>query len=368
MSERTDAIWMRRALTLARQGEGAVSPNPMVGAVVVRNGRCVGEGYHRIYGAAHAEAAALEAAGRRSRRATLYTNLEPCAHSGKTPPCTEAIRAAGIRRVVGAMLDPHPRVRGRGFRSLRQGGIHVSTGVLAREAELLNRTFLRSLETGRPYVILKAGMSLDGRIAGSSGQSRWITSARARRRAHRLRASVDAVLVGVTTARRDDPLLTARPGKRSLSGQPLRIVMDSHYRLSPRARLFKVPRGGPVLVYGAYRNARMRRLLEEAGADVRTLPRRRGRLDLGMLLDDLGSQGVGSILVEGGGEVAWSFLRRGYADRIAWFVAPCLLGGGAVPVLGGPGVTGPQQAIRIHDLVVSKMGDELLIQGTPALP
>jgi diaminohydroxyphosphoribosylaminopyrimidine deaminase/5-amino-6-(5-phosphoribosylamino)uracil reductase len=339
-----------------------------VGAVLLRGGRVVGEGYHRVYGGAHAEAVALGRAGAAARGAVLYTNLEPCSHHGKTPPCVEAIRQAGVRKVVAAIRDPHPRVRGRGFRSLRRGGVQVEVGLLASEARELNAAYLRHLATGRPYVTLKAGMSLDGRIAARTGRSRWITSARARALVHQMRARVDAVLVGGRTARRDDPLLTSRPaGRTAGSGQPLRGVLDGGYRLSPEARLLRVPGGGPVVIYGLQRHAARRRVLERAGAEVVAVPGSGGRPEPAAVLADLGGRGVVSLLLEGGGEVGWSFLVGGHVDRIAWFVAPSVLGGGGVPVLGGPGIDEPGRAIRIADLGVEPVGRDLLLTGRPVL-
>jgi diaminohydroxyphosphoribosylaminopyrimidine deaminase/5-amino-6-(5-phosphoribosylamino)uracil reductase len=357
---------MRQALDLARRGRGNVSPNPLVGAVLVRNGRVVGSGHHKMFGGSHAEVAALRRAGAAARGAVLYTNLEPCAHHGKTPPCAQAIVEAGVIRVVAAMRDPHARVRGRGFRLLRRSGLQVETGLLARDARELNAAYLKHVSTGRPLVTLKAGMSLDGRIAARTGRSRWITSARARAAAHDMRAGADAILVGSRTACQDDPLLTVRRAGRKTARQPLRIVLDSSYRLPPSARLLGGGGGGPVVIYGAPGHARRRRALERAGAEVVVMAGR-GRPDPGLVLDDLGRRGAADLLLEGGGEIGWSFLAGGHVDRIAWFVAPRLLGGGGVPVLGGLGASDPEGAVRIRDLDVRTIGSDLLVTGRPVL-
>jgi diaminohydroxyphosphoribosylaminopyrimidine deaminase/5-amino-6-(5-phosphoribosylamino)uracil reductase len=357
---------MRQALDLASRGQGNVSPNPLVGAVLVRRGKVVGSGHHRLFGGSHAEVAALKRAGAAARGAVLYTNLEPCAHQGKTPPCVAAIVQAGVIRVVAAIRDPHPGVRGRGFRRLRQAGVPVETGLLANEARELNAAYLKHVAVGRPLVTLKAGMSLDGRIAARSGTSRWITSARARAAVHELRARADAVLVGSRTARQDDPLLTARRAGQALRRQPLRIILDSAYSLPPSARLLGQARGGPVVIYGVQGHAGRRRALERAGAEVVVLAGR-GRPDPGLVLDNLGQRGVADLLVEGGGEIGWSFLAGGHVDRSAWFVAPRLLGGGGVPVLGGRGAADPKWAVRVCDLEVRRVGPDLLVTGKPVL-
>ncbi|MFQ5719840.1 MAG: bifunctional diaminohydroxyphosphoribosylaminopyrimidine deaminase/5-amino-6-(5-phosphoribosylamino)uracil reductase RibD [Acidobacteriota bacterium] len=358
-----DERFMRRALQLARRGTGAVSPNPLVGAVVARGGRIVGEGYHRVFGGRHAEVAALRAAGARARGATLYTNLEPCAHHGKTPPCVETVVAAGIRRVVAAMRDPDRKVFGRGFRHLRRAGVEVVVGLLAADAARLNESFLHSVATGRPLVTLKAGMSLDGRIAAAGGHSRWITSPAAWLRAHRIRRSVDAVLVGVGTVVADDPRLTARPGGRVARCQPRRVVLDGRFRMPPEARLLAERGAGPVIIYGLDCQFRRRRRLEKAGAEVVTVPERHGQPDIGAVLSDLAGRGVQSLLVEGGGRVNGAFVEARMADRIAWFIAPRFLGAGGIPVLDGATVDDPADSVRIEDVTVARCGPDLLVEG-----
>ena len=357
----SDARWMRLCLRAALRGRGRVSPNPMVGAAVVRGGRLVGIGHHALWGGPHAEAVALARAGRRARGATLYVTLEPCAHVGKTPPCVDAVLGAGIRKVVVAMRDPHPLVEGKGIRALRRAGVGVVCGLLGDEARRLNEAYVTATTRGRPLVTLKAGMTLDGRIATVARASRWITSAEARREAHRMRATHDAVLIGIATALRDRPRLTARWGARR---QPRRVVLDSTLRLPPGAPMLRAGGGGGVIVYAA-RDVRNRRsTLERKGAEVVVAGRGRGGVDLRKVLADLVARGIHSLLVEGGSEIAWEFLRRRMVDRIALFVAPRIVGGrAAVPVVGGEGVRALDAAFRVRDLEARPIGPDLLLTG-----
>jgi len=369
-----DRRHLRLALALAARGAGQTSPNPMVGAVVVRGGRVVGRGYHTRAGAPHAEAVALAQAGRRARGAILYVNLEPCCHFGRTPPCVDTIIGAGVRRVVACMRDPDPRVRGRGFRALRAAGVRVRVGVLLREAGVLNAEFVRRLAAARPLVTLKAGMSLDGRIATRSGESKWITSSRARAAARDLRLAHDAVLVGVNTVVRDDPRLTARVGGvgRATGMRrpgPVRVVLDARLRTPPRARLLND--GGPqaiILTLKAAPEARRRRL-RGAGALVLDVPGRDGQVSVGGALRELARRGITSVLVEGGSEVLGAMLDARMADRLALFVAGRVLGGrGALPVFGGRGVGRLRDAVRIRDMSVRPVGQDFLVEGTLVFP
>jgi diaminohydroxyphosphoribosylaminopyrimidine deaminase/5-amino-6-(5-phosphoribosylamino)uracil reductase len=353
---------MELCLRAARRGAGRVTPNPLVGAAVVHGGRLAAIGYHARFGGVHAEVAALRKAGRRARGGTLYVTLEPCAHWGKTPPCVDAIIASGVKRVVAAMKDPHPLVDGRGFRALRAAGIAVEVGTLAAPARALNEAYLMATRMDRPFVTLKAGMTLDGRIATAAGESRWITSGASRRIAHRMRATSDAVLVGITTASKDRPSLAPR-GVRSWR-LPLRVVLDSRLRLDPKAPMLLDGAGGKVVVYHASGSDRSRSRLERAGAEVVRAGRGRGGVDLARVLGDLARRGVHRLLVEGGGDVAWSFLERGAVDRIALFVAPSILGGrGSIPVVGGRGAPRLAESIRISELEVRRVGGDLLITG-----
>jgi len=373
-ADRDDRKFLGLALALAARGAGQTTPNPMVGAVLVRDGRVVGQGYHTRAGAPHAEAVALAQAGRRARGAVLYVNLEPCCHFGRTPPCVDALIGAGVREVVASMRDPDPRVRGRGFRALRAAGVRVRTGPLVGAARRLNREFVRRTAAGRPFVTLKAGMSLDGRIATRSGESKWITSARARAAGRVLRSEHDAVLVGVNTVLRDDPRLTARSGRKrreadSAFARPVRVVLDARLRTPPRARLLS--NGGPPVIvmtlHGA--SAARRRRLEEKGALVIEAPGQNGRIAVGSALRELSRRGIASVLVEGGSEVLGSLLDARLADRIVLFVAGSLLGGrGAVPVFGGRGTGRLSHAARMERITVRPIGPDYRIEGTLRFP
>lgn len=366
--------FLRLALDLASRGAGQTFPNPMVGAVVVRGGRVVGRGYHTRAGAPHAEAVALAQAGRRARGATLYVNLEPCCHFGRTPPCVDAIIEAGVRTVVACMKDPDPRVRGRGFRALRSAGVRVRWGGLARQARRLNEEFVRRMRVGRPAVTLKAGMTLDGRIATRAGESKWITSRRARAEGRDLRSEHDAVLVGVNTVLRDDPTLRTRPGRGPASGGsrwpgPVRVVLDGRLRTPPRARLLS--NGGPPVILVALRGApagRKRRLLER-GALVIEAPGRSGRVAVAPVLRELSRRGITSVLVEGGSEVLGALLDARLADRLVLFVAGRVFGGrGALPVFGGRGAARLREAALLDTIAVRRVGSDLRIEGTLRFP
>jgi diaminohydroxyphosphoribosylaminopyrimidine deaminase/5-amino-6-(5-phosphoribosylamino)uracil reductase len=365
MSPEADRRNMRLALDLARRGAGRTAPNPMVGAVLVRAGRVVGRGWHRRAGGPHAEIAALRQAGARARGATLYVNLEPCAHFGRTPPCADALIAAGVREVVAALRDPDPRVRGRGFRKLRSAGVQVRVGCGRRDAAALNAAFLRAAATGMPFVTLKAGMSLDGRIATRARRSRWITSEPARAQARRLRGRHDAVLVGVGTVLADDPRLTAGRG-----AGPARVVLDAALRTPPTARLLRT-RGGPVVILTRPGAPRVRRArLERAGAAVVEVKGGRdGRVSLRAALREMARRGVRSVLVEGGSEVLGAALDGRIGDAVTLFVAPRLLGGrGALPAFGGEGAAAPGRAARLDRVEIAPLGRDLVVHGRLVYP
>jgi diaminohydroxyphosphoribosylaminopyrimidine deaminase / 5-amino-6-(5-phosphoribosylamino)uracil reductase len=356
---RSDAVHMSRALALAEKGRFTAGPNPLVGCVIVRAGRVVAEGRHERFGGPHAEAAALRRAGRRARGATLYVNLEPCAHWGKTAPCAEAVARAGVRRVVAAMTDPDPRVSGRGFAALRRAGVQVETGLLEKGARFVNRAFLKSRTRNLPYVIYKSAQTLDGRIASASGRSRWITGEAARAWGRRLRAECDAVLVGGKTLRRDDPALTSRgPGP-----DPLKLVVSSSLDLPPKAKAFQ---GGAPAWAVTDRSAplRRRRALEAAGVQVLAYPRTRSGLPLRTVFKDLRALGLHKILVEGGGELAYSLFKAGLVDEVYLFMAPRFLGGRTAPSsLDGTGWPRPDAGPALKDIRVARVGEDILIHG-----
>jgi diaminohydroxyphosphoribosylaminopyrimidine deaminase/5-amino-6-(5-phosphoribosylamino)uracil reductase len=359
----SEAAFMRRALELAERGRGLTSPNPLVGAVVVQGGRVVGEGAHLRAGGAHAEVEALAAAGAAARGATLYVTLEPCNHHGRTPPCAPAVVAAGVARVVAAIADPNPAVAGGGRALLRAAGITVQTGLLAEEAERQNRAWLTAVREGRPHVTLKAAATLDGRLADVHGTSQWITGEAARARAHQMRAESDAIVVGITTALRDDPALTVRlpaPWPR----EPYRVVLDTGARLGPEARLIHAATPARALIaVGDRAPAERLAALRTAGATVVSCPVRQGRVDPAALLADLFEREVRTVLVEGGAETHAAFVDAGLVDRVALFVAPLLLGGRAAPgVVGGAGRE-LKSALRLGPLQVSALGDDLLLEA-----
>ncbi len=341
----TDERFMARALRLAARGLGETNPNPVVGCVVVREGRVVGEGHHARAGGPHAEVVALARAGARARGSTLYVTLEPCTHQGRTPPCVPLILSAGVRRVVAALPDPDPRVDGRGLSLLRRAGLRVRTGVLGVEALLLNERFVVSTRAVRPFVLLKAGITLDGRLATARGESRWITSPAQRRQARRLRRLHDAVLVGIGTVLADDPLLLPVPGVR----RPfLRVVLDSHLRLPPQSRLARSARRFPLLVLCREADAGRRRRLQARGVAVLCQPGARSGVSLPWALAALWRRGIRSLMVEGGSEVLGAFLAARLVDAVALFRAPLLLGGRhSRPAFGGPDPKGLRQALRL---------------------
>jgi len=338
---------MRRALALAARGLGETNPNPLVGSVVAREGRVLGEGFHARAGGPHAEVVALRQAGASARRATLYVTLEPCAHHGRTPPCAPLVRDCGIARVVVASRDPDARVNGRGLALLRRAGIAVSSGVCAPEAEALNTRFLTAARRRRPFVLLKAALTLDGRIATASGRSRWITGSAARRQARFLRRLQDAVLVGIGTVLADDPLLLPEPRTR----RPFtRVVLDTGLRLPVASRLVRTasPRT-PVLVLSAAAGGRRRRELEARGVSVVEVACARGRVTPRAVLEALSERGLASVMVEGGSEVLGSFLAARLVDEVALFRAPLLLGGrGSRPAFGGPDPREIREALRLE--------------------
>lgn len=356
-------MYMQRALALAAQGKGRVSPNPMVGAILAKEGSIVGEGFHPHAGGDHAEVVALQAAGRAARGAVLYITLEPCCHYGKTPPCTEALIEAGITRVAVATLDPNPLVAGKGVRRLREAGIAVEMGPLGQEAVRLNEAYFKYIQTRRPFVILKAALSLDGKLATRTGDSRWITGERARRRVHQLRNEVDAVLTGIGTVVKDDPLLTTRldtPGVRD----PLRVIVDSRARLPLSAQLLKTSSRPPLVAVGPDAPQNRCDVLKKAGAEVVVIPRGDGGLSLPDLMAILGRREVTSVMIEGGGRLSTSALQAGIVDKVILMIAPMLIGGTTAPtLLQGEGVEKLSEAFRLQEVKVEPLGDDLVVEG-----
>ncbi len=357
-----DAAWMRRALRLAARAQGRTAPNPMVGAIVVRDGEVVGEGWHPRAGEPHAEVFAFRAAGEKARGGTLYVTLEPCCHHGRTPPCTEAVLASGVRRVVAAMADPFPRVAGGGLTQLRQAGLEVECGLLEADARELNRAYLCAVERGRAWVTLKMAMTLDGKIATHTGDSRWISGEASRRYVHRLRDRHDAVMVGIGTAKADNPQLTARvPGGRN----PVRVVVDPRAELPRDGYLARTAREVPtVIAVGESAKSPARDELANLGIEIEVIPESGGRLELGMLLRTLAGRGIHSVLCEGGAGLAGSLLDAGLVDEVVWFIAPKLVGGRTAPgPVGGAGVEMMAGAINLEGVRMRRFGDDMAIMG-----
>jgi len=364
-----DEASMQRALDLAAQGLGRVEPNPMVGAVIVQGECVVGEGYHARFGGPHAEVVALEKAGETARGAELFVTLEPCCHHGKTPPCTDAILAAGIGRVVAAVADPFPEVSGRGLAILEEAGVKVEVGVLESRARRLNAAYFKRQETGLPLVIAKWAMTLDGRLATASGESRWISSEASRRRVHEVRRTSDAVLVGSRTALRDEPSLTVRhvepyPGR----GQPTRVILDTHLALDPAREPARSANQVPVIVYTSAATLAARaeeaEALRRAGCEIVPVPPAAAGLSLASVLQDLGKREMSRVLVEGGARVFGSLFAERLVDRVMVFVSPRVLGSAdALGPVAGPDGRELLEALEVADVTVEGVGPDLMIQG-----
>jgi diaminohydroxyphosphoribosylaminopyrimidine deaminase/5-amino-6-(5-phosphoribosylamino)uracil reductase len=357
-----DRWHMARALELAARGKGAVEPNPMVGCILARGAEIIGQGWHRRYGGPHAEVEALAVAGARAKGATLYVTLEPCCHHGKTPPCTDAVLAAGIRRVVVASLDPFPAVAGKGISLLQQAGVEVEVGLLADEAQRLNAPYRKLIATDRPWVIAKWAMTLDGKIASRTGDSRWISSAESRAVVHDLRGRVDAILVGRRTAEVDDPLLTARPaGLRTAT----RIVVDSQGVLASSSQLVQTARTTPLVVAVSQQAEPANRTrLESAGCEVLVCHGATHAERLDALLVELGRRRMTNVLVEGGGEVLGTLLDMRAIDEIHLFVAPKLIGGQqALSPVGGLGLARIADSLCSAEVVWRQIDDDLYLHA-----
>jgi diaminohydroxyphosphoribosylaminopyrimidine deaminase/5-amino-6-(5-phosphoribosylamino)uracil reductase len=359
-----DRYFMERALDLAVKGEGYTSPNPMVGAVVVKDGQVMGEGYHEIVGGPHAEVNALDAAGARAKGATLYVTLEPCNHTGRTPPCTRKILEMGIERVVLAMKDPNEKVAGGGAEFLKRHGIRVTIGVCEEKSRKLNEAFIKYVRSGRPFVMTKCAATLDGRIATRAGDSRWVTGQKARQFVHRLRHRVDAIMVGINTIQADDPSLTTRL-KNQEGRNPARIILDTHLSISPDARVLSQDSASEtILATGGTAASDKKNTIEKTGARVLEVPLKNGLIDMSALMDQLGGMELTSLLIEGGSRVLASAFNAAVVDKVFFFYAPKILGGDdGVPICKGPGAELMNQCIAVNDITVHRFGDDILIEG-----
>ena len=364
MNELNDKHYMGLALELATKGAGYVSPNPMVGAVVVKGDQIVGQGYHQKVGGAHAEVNALKQAGEQANGATLYVTLEPCNHHGRTPPCTERVIASGIKRVVTAMLDPDPSVTGGGNARLASEGVEVDNGVCEVQARKLVESFIKFKTTGLPFVVLKMAATLDGRIATRTGDARWVTGEAARARVHRMRHAMDAIMVGIGTITADDPQLTTRLSDRT-GKDPVRIILDTWLKLKKTAQV--LTQASPAATYVACApdaDEDKKQRLTDAGARIIETPLKDGRIDLTALMKQLGTMTISSLLIEGGAQVSACALNDDIVDKLMLFYAPKLLvSDQAIPMFRGTGPALMKQALDLKQVDVSKIGDDILIEG-----
>jgi len=356
-----DEEWMRRSLRLAEKGRGRTSPNPMVGAVLVKNGRVVGEGYHAKAGEDHAEIIALRQAGEEARGATLYLNLQPCTHYGKTPPCAPVVIRSGVKRIVIGMEDPNPLVKREGVESLREAGLEVEVGLREKECRRLNEAYCKYIMKKEPFIILKVAATLDGRIAARDGDSKWISGETSRRFVHRLRDQVDGVLVGIGTVLKDDPILTARVrGGRD----PRRIILDSRLRMPEEARVIAISPSNTIIITTEAAPKDKIERLEKKDVRVLVLDSKNGRVNLKSCLSKLGEMEMMSLLVEGGSEINGSFLDEGLIDKLLLFLSPKLIGDTqAVGIFGGKGVVNLEEAIVLRELRTKRIGEDILIEG-----
>ena len=363
MTGLSDKEYMARALELAEKGRGKTSPNPMVGAVIVKDGQVIAEGFHRKVGTDHAEVVALKKAGQLSAGATVFVTLEPCCHTGATGPCCEALIEAGIKRVVAATSDPNPLVNGKGIKRLKQAGLTVEVGLMRSQAELLNDSYFGYHRNKRPFVILKAAQTLDGRIAGRTGLSQWISSSQSRKHAHGLRREADAIVVGMGTVRADNPLLTVRLVK---GRNPYRVIVTGSAKLPKKCRLIDENNDGKTVIATTGKNIeRLTRRKRTSGVifwEVRTC--RNGQVDIRDLTKKAEAFGLRSLLVEGGAELATSFLTAGLVDKCVFYVAPKIMGRG-IAVLGELGIRNPENCIQFDELSVRQMGPDVVYTGYP---
>ncbi|MBT8351927.1 MAG: bifunctional diaminohydroxyphosphoribosylaminopyrimidine deaminase/5-amino-6-(5-phosphoribosylamino)uracil reductase RibD [Deltaproteobacteria bacterium] len=359
-----DKSFMKMALNLAVKGRGFTSPNPLVGAVIVKDDMVVGSGYHEAVGKAHAEVNAIEDAGDLAKGATLYVTLEPCNHHGRTPPCTEKIKDAGISRVVIAMEDPNPDVTGRGVDHLKKQGIDISLGLYEDRATKLNEAFIKYVRTKRPFVIIKCAATLDGRIATRTGDSKWVSGKESRMFVHRLRHAVDAIMVGIDTVNKDNPKLTTR--LEDIQGaDPTRIILDTHLSISEDAQILHLESDSDtIIVTGTPASKDRKVVIEKKGVQILESTVKDGRIDLDVLIENLGGLGITSLLIEGGSRVIAASLGASVVDKVIFFFAPRILGGDdGVPICSGAGPELMSESIPLRDINVRRFGDDVMIEG-----
>jgi len=361
-----DLTYMKRAISLAKRGAGWVNPNPMVGAVLVKEDRIIGEGFHEYFGGAHAEVNAIasvpEAINASVAGSTLYVTLEPCAHQGKTPPCVRLVAEKNIARVVIGMADPNPLVNGQGIGYLRSHGITVEVGLLEPKLRELNEIFLKYIQTGLPFVVLKSAMTTDGKIATVTNASRWITGEPSRKLVHRFRQQLSAVMVGVDTVLFDDPLLNIR--LKGTWKNPFKIIADTHCRISPEAKVLTNDPQLAILATTRLADKEKLKNIERAGVQVIICPLKEERVDLGFLMQSLGTMGIDSVMIEGGSTLAFSALKDGLVDKVISFIAPKIIGGSGAPTpVGGTGISSMEDAINLVNMRSRKIGNDFMLEG-----
>ncbi len=364
-----DAFFMKRALELAARGSGSTSPNPLVGAVIVKDGRIIGEGWHERAGEPHAEINAIRNASENVENSTIYVNLEPCSHFGRTPPCAAELVKRKFKRVVVAMEDPNPLVAGRGIKLLRDNGIQADVGINRTEALMLNDIFIKYITRNTPFVLLKSAMTLDGKTATRTGDSKWISGESSREYVHNLRNRYSSILVGLNTVIKDNPELTSRlPGLKNRN--PVRIIMDSKGRIPDDARVLDIEKGKSTIIAATEdMDVEKKRYLESKGAEIIITDKKDGKVNLRQLLEELSKNGIDSILVEGGGTVAASFIEEGLVDKVAFFIAPVIIGGKAAPTpVMGSGAEFIRDGYKLKHQKISTLGQDILVEGYINVP
>lgn len=361
----TETRYMKRALTLAKKGLGTTLPNPVVGCIIVKNGKIIGEGWHKRAGGHHAEVHALEMAGGEARGADVYVTLEPCSHTGKTPPCCEALIRAGVRRVIAGMSDPNPLVNGNGLRALQKAGIETLCGVLEEECRTVNRPFLKFMATGQPYVTFKCAMTLDGKIASVTGESRWISCEASRTVVHRMRSRCDAIMVGVDTIIADNPHLTVRHVK---GRDPLRVIVDTHLRTPESVSVVSGQLASGTVIATTETNPRVHARYLKNGASILVCAAENDKVDLRDLWDKLGKRGVHTILLEGGSRLAGQALQKGLIDECVFFYAPKVVGSDGFSPFAITGITDMARSIQFRDLSVKQVGTDIMVTAYPESP
>lgn len=359
-----DIKYMKRALELAKAGAGYTNPNPLVGAVIVKDGRIIGEGYHKVYGSHHAEVNAFLNATEDVKGATMYITLEPCSHYGKTPPCAEAIVEKGIKKVILGLKDPNPKVSGRGIKILEDAGIEVVTGALEEEGKKVNEIFLKYITTELPFVIMKTAMTLDGKIATRTNASKWITGESSRKYVHEIRNRVAGIMVGIGTVLNDDPSLTTRLEDGS-GCDPIRIIIDSSARIRPTAKVLNLNSEAKTIIAVTEKADREKiNMLKEKRAEIIYTPSKNGRVDLHFLMKELGARKIDSILLEGGSELNYSALEEGIVDQVLSFIAPKIIGGNTAKTpVGGQGKANMEEAINLEHISIHRFGDDMMVEA-----